>query len=175
MVVELDGIGPSTAKSVSKFEKVDQLQGGHIIADVLAGLFQLFPLQFPHLHHMVPFSSQQLRSLLGEVVHIVNHSVEEASVGLATERVAGWTPVPEAPMELVDGVGLGIEPVHGDAGVGFLLLAPVSYLPDAVAHGWMVIVGVCTSRQVVGIPVVFVQVAPILGSQLAIATLDWLI
>ena len=129
MVVVLDDIGPSTAKSVSRFEKVDQLQGSHMIADVLAGPFQLFPLAFLH-HHMVPFSSQQLRSLLGEAVHIVHRSVQEAKVGLAAARVAGWTPVPETSMELVDSVGIGIEPVHSDAGVWQLVLALVEAGPS---------------------------------------------
>ena len=149
MVVQLDGIGLFTAKSVSRVEKVDKLQGGHIIADVLLGLFQLFPLAFPHLHHMVPFSSQQLRSLLGEAVHIIYRSVQKAKVGLPTDRLAGWTPVPETPMELVDVVGLGIEPVLGDAGVWQLALTPVSYDLDAVAHSWMVMVnlGIATGNR----------------------------
>ena len=130
MVVQLDGIGSSIAKSISRFEKVDQLQGGHVIADVLAGLFQLFLLAFPK-----SFSSQPLCSLLGEVVHITHRSVQKVKVGLPTDRVTGWTPMPEAPMELVDDVGLGTVPVHGVAGVWHLVLvAPASHILDVVAH-----------------------------------------
>ena len=43
--------------------------------------------------------------------------------------------MPEAPMELVDDVGLGTVPVHGVAGVWHLVLvAPASRILDVVAH-----------------------------------------
>ena len=115
--VHLDGVGPSSAKGISRVERVGQLEVRHIVADIFSRLFQLFPLAFPHLHHRKPLGPKQVPPVLGEGVHIIHRSVQETKVGLPKDPVAGWTPAPETSLELVDGVGLGIEPVHSDAGV----------------------------------------------------------
>ena len=70
-VVQLDGVGPSTAKGISGVERVGQLEIRHIVADIFSLLFQLLPPAFPHFHHTIPLGSKQLRPFLGERVCIV--------------------------------------------------------------------------------------------------------
>lgn len=62
-------------------------------------------------------------------------------MGLKMHWVTGWAPMPEASLEPVDGVGLGVEHIHSDVGVWLFILAPVCYMLDVVMRGWMVVIG----------------------------------
>ena len=54
VVVELDGIGASSAKGVTRIEGFHEMQGVRVRLDVGRGLFEAGPLTFPHFNHIVP-------------------------------------------------------------------------------------------------------------------------
>lgn len=70
VIVEVDGIGASSARGVSLVEGVDEFQGGDVGLDVWTGLFELGLSTFPHFHRRVPFGMEMFNFLLGFPVHI---------------------------------------------------------------------------------------------------------
>ena len=53
-MVQLDGIGASTAEGVRRVERVHKLQGIHVRLDVGGGLLEMGPFAFPHFNDVVP-------------------------------------------------------------------------------------------------------------------------
>lgn len=118
---------------------------------------------------MIPLGSKQLHPFLGDIVFDVNRSVQELKVGFSTHCVTGGVPMPVTPLELVDGVGVGVEPVHSEAGVRNFVRAPIFYVWDVVMCGWMVVFRLRASHQDTSIRVFLAKDVPVLGSQLMIA------
>jgi len=54
VMVELDGIGASSAKDVTWVEGFHELQGVRVRVDVGRGLLEAGPLTFPHFNKVVP-------------------------------------------------------------------------------------------------------------------------
>ena len=77
MMIQLDGIGATSAKGVTRVERRHELQGVHVRLDVGVGLFELGPLAFPHFNHVVPFLAKGGHFGLGLFVDVSHGAVEE--------------------------------------------------------------------------------------------------
>ena len=77
-MVQLDGIGTSSAKGITRVEQCHELQGVHVRLDVGVGLLELGPLTFPHFVHVVPFLAKGGHFGLGLFVDVLHGTVIES-------------------------------------------------------------------------------------------------
>jgi len=74
MMVQLDSIGTTPAKSVTGVKRFCQVKGPQVRSDVQGGVFETGPITFPHFHDSEPSLSKLLGSLLGGLVDILHGS-----------------------------------------------------------------------------------------------------
>ena len=111
-VIQLDGIGAPPEERVSRLEPGHEFERPDELTHALVFLLETCPLAFPHDDHVVAFGEEGIlfedggfvRVAHGLVIHLVPRLV-------AIGKTLG-TPVPKATVEFVDGVGVGIVPVH---------------------------------------------------------------
>ena len=127
-MIQLDGIGATSAKGVPRFERWDELQGVHVRLDVGVGLFELGPIAFPHFDDVVPFLTKEGYFGLGLFVDVSHGTVMDAQMFFTAYGIALGTAMPETAMKFVDGTGLGMETVHGEGGARNVILARVAYV-----------------------------------------------
>ena len=74
MMVQLDSIGTTPAKSVAWIQGFCQVKGPQVRSDVQGGVFETGPITFPHFHDSEPLLSKLLDPLLGGLVDILHGS-----------------------------------------------------------------------------------------------------
>ena len=111
-VIQLDGIGASPEEGISRLESGHEFKGLDELTHALVLLLESFPLAFPHGDDVVAFSEQGILLDDGGFVHIAHGLVAHLVPGLVAVGETPGTPVPKAAVEFVDGVGVGIVPVH---------------------------------------------------------------
>ena len=128
MMIQLNGIGSTSAEGVPRVERWDELEGVHVRLEVGVGLFELGPLAFPHVDHIVPFLAKGGHFGLGLFVGVLHGAVEETQMFFMAYGIALGTAMPETAMKFVDGTGLGMKAVHGEGGARNVILARVAYV-----------------------------------------------
>ena len=123
VMIQLDGIGATSAKGVTRVERWYELQGVHVRLDVGVGLLELGPLAFPHFAHHVPFLAKGDHFGLGLFVDVLHGAVMETQMFFIAYGITLGTPVPETAVKFIDGSGLEMEAVHGEGGPGNVILA----------------------------------------------------
>ena len=111
-VIQFDGIGASTEECVSGFEPGDEFEGIDELTYALVFLFDLVPFAFPHDHDIVTCSEQGIFLASGGFVRVTHGLVTHLVTRLVTVWETFGTPVPEATVEFVHGVGLFVVPVN---------------------------------------------------------------
>ena len=124
-MIQLDSIGASSAKGVTRVERCHELQGVHVRLDVRLGLLELGPLPFPHFVNVVPFPEKGGNFGLGLFVDVLHGTVTETQMFLMAYRIKLGTTAPETAVKFIDGVGLGMETVHSEQGPRDVILARI--------------------------------------------------
>ena len=148
-MVQLDGIGASSTEGVTRVERVHELQGIHVRLDVGRGLFEAGPLAFPHFIDVVPLHVKQFHFLLGLLINIVHGTITETQMFFVTGGITLGTPVPKAPVEFVDGVGVLTVAIHEETSGGYAILAGIARVLNVMALTGMRMVWVGAGHQVV--------------------------
>ena len=169
MMIQLDGIGTTSAKGVPWVERWYELQGVHMHLDVGVGLFKLGPLAFPHFDHIVPFLAKGGHFGLGLFVGVSHGAVEETQMFFMAYGIALGTPMPETAVKFIDGVGLGMKAVHGEGGPRNAILARVAYVLQMGTVGRMRMIGIGASHVVVVFQVFGGELSQSLLAKLTIA------
>ena len=112
LAVQLNGIGASSKKRVSRFQTFREFPGVKEIADFQLGFFVLVPFTFPHFNHGITSVANGLNSVLSQFVdlshgHVIVFFVTNVSVG----ETSG-APVVKTPLKLIHRLGGGVKPVH---------------------------------------------------------------
>ena len=79
------------------------------------------------------------------------------------------TPVPETPVEFVDGIGLAMETIDGEGDTGHTILAGIAHVLNVMALGGMRMIRVGACHQVVSFQVFVGELIQGLLAQLVIA------
>ena len=128
MMIQLDGIGATSAKGVPWVERWYELQGVHVRLDVRLGFLELGPLAFPHFDHIVPFLAKGGHFGLGLLVDVLHGAVEEPQMFFIAYGITGGTTMPETAVKFIDGAGWEMETVHGEGGARNAILATTAYV-----------------------------------------------
>ena len=145
-MIQLDGIGASSAKGVTRVERCHELQGVHVRLDIGLSLLELGPLAFPHFVHVVPFLAKGGDFGLGFFVDVLHGVVTETQTFFMAYRITLGTTVPETPVKFIDGVGLKMETVHGECGPGNVILARIAHVLQVVTVDRMRMAGTDASH-----------------------------
>ena len=129
-MMQLDGIGTTSAKGVPWVERWGEAEGVHVGLDVRVGLEEPVPLAFPHFDDLVPFLAKEGHFGLGLFVDVLYGAVEETQMSFLAFGITGRTAMPETPVKFVYGPGLGMKTVHGEGGARNVKLACVAYVLD---------------------------------------------
>ena len=147
-MIQFDGIGAASAKGITRVERWHELQGVHVRLDIGVSLFELGPLAFPHFVHVVAFLAKGGHFGLGLFVDVSHGAVEETQMFFMAYGITLGTTVPETAVKFIDGVGLGMETVHGEGGPGNVILARVAHVLQMGTVGRMRMVGIGASHPV---------------------------
>ena len=96
-------------------------------------MFKGIPSTFPHAHDLVPERDEERAFLVDESTDVVHSPIEQSGMHVGALGMTGPTSVPEAPVEFVDGLGVGIVSVDRVSGARNVVLALVSSMLDALA------------------------------------------
>ena len=127
-MIQLDGVGTSSAKGVTRVERFHELQGVHVPLDVRLGLLELEPLAFPHFKDAVPFSAKGGDFGLGLFVDVLHGTVTETQMLFMAYGITLGTTVPGTPVKFVHSMGLGMETVHSERGPRDVILARIAHV-----------------------------------------------
>ena len=111
-VMQLDGVGAPPEEGVTRlepgheFERLDESTHGLVL------LLEFGPFAFPHDDHVIAFSEEGILFEDGGFVDIAHGLVTHLVPRLVPVGKTFGAPVPKAAVEFVDGVGVGIVPVH---------------------------------------------------------------
>ena len=111
-VMQLDGIGAPPEEGVTRlepgheFERLDESTHGLVL------LLEFGPFAFPHDDHVIAFSEEGILCEDGGFVDIAHGLVTHLVPRLVPVGKTFGAPVPKAAVEFIDGVGVGIVPVH---------------------------------------------------------------
>ena len=111
-VMELDGVGASPEEGVAPSEPGHEFEGLDELTHGLVLLLEFGPLAFPHDDDAVAFSKEGILFENGGFVHVPHGLVVHLVPRLVPAGKTSGAPVPKAAVEFVDGVGVGIVPVH---------------------------------------------------------------
>ena len=117
-MIQLDGIGASSAKGVTRVERFHELQGFHIRLDVWLGFLELGPMSFPYFENSAPFPAKGGDFGLGLFVDVSHATVTETQVLFIAYGITLGTTVLETPLKFVHSAGLVMETVHSERGPG---------------------------------------------------------
>ena len=148
VMIQLDGIGASSAKGITRVERWHEVQGVHVRLNVRVGLLEVGPLAFPHFVHVVPFLAKGGHFGLGLFVNVMHGAVTETLMFFMAYGITLGTTVPETTVKFIDGVGLGMETVHGEWGPRDVILARVAHVLQVITVGRMRMVGIGASHPV---------------------------
>ena len=148
-MVQLDGIGASSTKGVTRVERAHEFEGVHVRLDVWRGLFEAGPLAFPHFNDVVPLHVKQFDFLLGLLINIQHGTITETQMFFVTYGITLETPVLKAPVEFVDGVGVLAVAIHEETSGGYAILAGIACMLNVMALTGMRMVWVGAGHQVV--------------------------
>ena len=168
-MIQLDGIGASSAKGVTRVERCHELQGVHVRLDVGLSLLELGPLAFPHFVHVVPFLAKGGDFGLGLFVDVLHGTVVETQMFFMAYGITLGTTVPETAVKFIDGAGLGMETVHGECGSRDVILARIAHVLQVITAGRMRMIGIGASHHVFDFQVFRGELTQSLLTKLAIA------
>ena len=94
-MIQIDGIGASSAKGVTRVERFHELQGVHVRLNVRLGFLELGPLTFPHFVNVVPFPAKGGDFGLGLFVDVLHGTILETQMLFMAYRITLGTTVPE--------------------------------------------------------------------------------
>ena len=135
LVMQFDGVGSSAEKGVPWLQWVHPVAGSQEGLERSVGLDLSVPVALPEDAEPVAAVPQRPVFLLGGVVHFLQGPVwMEFGTLVALLGETPRAPVPHAPVELVDGEGGGVVPVHEVLAQKGLLSAVVG-VSDAVGLG----------------------------------------
>ena len=135
LVMQFDGVDASAEKGVARLQGVHPVAGGQEGLERDVGLDLSVPVALPEDAEPVAAVPQRPVFLLGGVVHFLQGALGMEFGTLLT--LLGETPrapVPQTPVELVDGAGGGVVPVH-EVLTQKALLSVVVRCADAVGLG----------------------------------------
>ena len=113
LVVQLIGVGPTAKEGVPQVQGLRELVILEERSNGRVGLTLTFPLALPHGFDQVPVFTEHSVLFFVSPEHIVHHLPQVSGMGFVPLGKARGTPVPEAPVEFVDGVGVWVVAVHG--------------------------------------------------------------
>ena len=102
----------SPEEGVTRLESGHEFKGLDESTHALVLLLELGPFTFPHDDHVVAFGEEGILFEDGGFVGIAHGLVVHLVPRLVPVGKTSGTPVPKAAVELVDGVGVGVVPVH---------------------------------------------------------------
>ena len=105
-VIELDGIGTSSAEGVAGIHGVCELKLVHKRTDIRGGVFEPSPFTFPHLNDRVPLVFEPLDLLLGDLVDILQGPIKMADMGFVAVGITRRTSMGETALKFVHGPGV---------------------------------------------------------------------
>ena len=111
-MIQLDGIGASPEEGVSRLEPGHEFEGLDESTHALVLLLEACPFAFSHDDDIVPFGEEDILFKDGGFVRIPHGLVVHLVPRLVAVGKTCWAPVPKAAVEFVDGVRVGIVPVH---------------------------------------------------------------
>ena len=111
-VIQFDGVGASPEEGVARLEPGREFEGLDESTHALVLLLELGPFAFPHDDHVVALGEEGILFEDGGFVDIVHGLVVHLVPRLVPVGETFGAPVPKASVEFVDGVGVGIVPVH---------------------------------------------------------------
>ena len=152
-MIQLDGIGASSAKGVTRVERFHKLQGVHVRLDVRMGLLELGPLAFPYFENVVPFPKKGGNFGLGLFEDVLHGTVTETQMLFMAYRTTLGEAVPETPVKFVHSVGLVMKTVHNERGPGDVILASIAHVLQVMTVGRMGMAGIGASHPVFGFQV----------------------
>ena len=127
LVMQFDGVGATPEKGVARLQGVHPVAGSQEGLERSVGLGLSVPVALPEDVELVPALLQRPVFLLGGVVHFL-----QGPVGMEFgDLVAPLGETPRTPVELVDGAGIGVVPVH-EVLPQKVLLSSVVRVSDAV-------------------------------------------
>ena len=152
-MIQLDGVGASPAKGVTRVERCHELQGVHVRLNVRLGFLELGPLAFPHFANVVPFPAKGGNFGLVLFVDVLHGTVTETQMFFMTYGITLGTAVPETPVKFIDRAGFGMETVHGECGSRDAILARIAHVLQVRTVGRMRMIGISASHHVFGFQV----------------------
>ena len=111
-VMQLDGVGASPEEGVARSEPGHEFEGLDESTHALVLLLEFGPFAFPHHDDAVAFGEEGILFEDGGFVHVPHGLVTHLVPRLVPVGKTSGTPVPKAAVEFVNGVGVGIVPVH---------------------------------------------------------------
>ena len=106
MMVQLDGIGTTSAEGVARIQGCCELKLGHKRPDIRGGVFETGPFTFPHLNDRVPLLFEPLDLFLGGLVDILQGPIKVADMGFVAVWITRGASMGETPLKFVHGPGV---------------------------------------------------------------------